>query len=264
MRVVVSGICGKMGQSICKELLKEEGIEVVGGLDIKDKGMDVGSLLGSQKTKALVHDSYEQIKKYSPQLIIDFTIAEAAAKTIGWALENNIDIIVGTTGIDKKTLEKIKDQAERAQSKVFIVPNFSIGAVLMIKMSALITKYFDGCEIIELHHDKKKDAPSGTSVMTSEAIGKQKTFAHKRLKEFESETAENSRGSFLNGIHVHSIRLPGLLAHQKVIFGTKGQTLTISHDSLDRTSFYPGVLLAIEGLKKLGNFTYGLDKLIEI
>ncbi len=264
MRVAVFGICGRMGQAICRGLLDEKGIKVVAGFDMKKTGDDVGTLLGKGKAEAQVYGNYEQVKKHSPDVIVDFTVAEAAIKTIDWAIQNRINIIVGTTGIGKGFLESIEKKAEKFKSKVMIVPNFSIGAVLMIKVSSLISTYFEDCEIIELHHDKKKDSPSGTSVLTSEEIGKAKKFSKKRLKGFEKETAEGSRGSFLNGIHVHSIRLPGLLAHQKVIFGTKGQTVTISHDSIDRSSFYPGVLLALKNLDKLGYYTYGLDKLIEI
>ncbi len=264
MKVAIFGICGKMGQAIGRELLKEQDMEIVAGFDIKGVGQDIGSLLGSEKTKTLVYDQYDAVCKQSPEVIIDFSIADIAVKTIHWAIENSIHIIVGTTGIDQNDLEQIRIKAESAQSKVFIVPNFSIGAMMMIKVASLIAPYFDGCEIIEMHHDQKKDAPSGTAMLTAEQIEKSKKFGQARLKGFESESAEGSRGSFLNGVHVHSIRLPGLLAHQKVLFGTKGQTLTLSHDSIDRTSFYPGVVLAIRGLKKLGHYTYGLDKLIEI
>ncbi|MGM0364985.1 MAG: 4-hydroxy-tetrahydrodipicolinate reductase [Actinomycetota bacterium] len=264
MRVAVFGICGKMGRAIGKELIKEKDIEIVAGFDVSDAGKDIGSILGTDETGALVYDRYEKIEKLLPQTIIDFTVADVAVETINWAIENGINVIVGTTGIDKKELENIKQKTEKSKSKVLIVPNFSIGAVIMVKISRLIAGYFDDCEIIEMHHDKKKDAPSGTSVLTSEAIAESRKFNQERLKEFESENAEGSRGSFLNGVHIHSIRLPGLLAHQRVVFGTRGQTVTISHDSIDRSSFYPGVLLAIRGLDRLGSFTYGLDKLIEI
>jgi len=264
MRVALFGICGNMGRAIGRELLKEKDIEVVAGFDLEGTGKDMGTILGSEKTGVLVYNSYEQIKKLSPQIIIDFTVADAAVNTINWAIENSINIIVGTTGIAKKELENIREKAQKSKSKVLIVPNFSIGALIMIKVSRSIARYFDNCEIIELHHDKKRDAPSGTSVLTSESIAESKNFNQQRLKEFESETAKGSRGAFLNGVHIHSVRLPGLLAHQKVIFGTKGQTLSLSHDSIDRSSYYPGVLLAIRSLDKLGSYTYGLDKLIEI
>ena len=154
--------------------------------------------------------------------------------------------------------------ADKSDSKIFVVPNFAIGAVIMMKISSMIAGYFDDCEVIEMHHDKKQDAPSGTSLATVENISKNKTFASKRLKDDEKENIKGSRGGFSGGIHIHSVRLPGLVAHQNIIFGAKGQTLSIRHDSTDRSSFYPGVIMAVRSIEKLSNYTFGLDKLIDI
>ncbi|MEA2016713.1 MAG: 4-hydroxy-tetrahydrodipicolinate reductase [Actinomycetota bacterium] len=263
-KIVMSGICGKMGTSISRELLNEEGIELVGGLDVLNKGTDVGEFLTGKNNGYRIYDSYDDIKKLSPDIIVDFTNAEAADKTINWAIDNSIDIIVGTTGLKKKQLEIIEKKASNPTSKTLIVPNFSIGAVIMIKISKMISKYFDGCEIIELHHDKKIDAPSGTSLYSAKEIGNCKKFTRSRLKEDEEEEVSGSRGGFVDGIHIHSVRLPGMLAHQNIIFGAKGQTLSLKHDSFDRTSFYPGVILAIKNLEKLPGYTFGLDKLIDL
>ena len=263
-KIVMFGICGEMGTSISRELIREEGIKLVGGFDIRNVGIDIGEFLTGEKTGYRIYDSYDDIKELNPEIIIDFTNADAANKNINWAIDNGINIIVGTTGLDKDDLANIERKARGARSKTLIVPNFSIGAVIMIKISKMISKYFDNCEIIELHHDKKKDAPSGTSVFSAEEIGRCSDFNKTRLKESENENIEGSRGGFISGIHIHSVRLPGLLAHQNIIFGTKGQTLSIKHDSLDRSSFYPGVILAIKNLDKLSNYTFGLDKLIDI
>lgn len=263
-KIVMFGICGKMGTSISRELIKEEEIKLVGGLDIKNAGADIGEFLIGEKTGYRIYDSRDDIKGLNPEIIIDFTSADVAYKNISWAIDNNINIIVGTTGLSKDDLSNIEKKALKARSKTLIVPNFSIGAVIMIKISKMISKYFDNCEIIELHHDKKNDAPSGTSIFSAEEIGKCRNFNESRLKEDENEIIESSRGGFVGGVHVHSVRLPGLLAHQNIIFGTKGQTLSIKHDSLDRSSFYPGIMLAINNLDKLQNYTFGLDKLIDI
>lgn len=263
-RVVVFGISGRMGTTISKELLKEKDVALVGGFDRENVGRDIGEILGVGKIGHKVCNSYDEIKQLLPDIIVDFTSAELATQTINWALDNSINIIVGTTGIKKEDLSQIEKKAFASRSKVLVAPNFSIGAVIMIKISGLVAKYFDSCEIIELHHDKKKDAPSGTSIATAEEISRQKSFSSNRLGEGEVETVDCSRGAFVKGIHVHSVRLSGLLAHQEVIFGCSGQTLSIRHDSLDRTSFYPGVILAIRNIDKLPNFTIGLDKLIEI
>lgn len=263
-KVVIFGISGKMGTTISRELLKEKDIALVGGYDKENVGRDIGEVLGIEKTGCRIYNSYDEIGKLHPDIIVDFSSAELAVKTINWALDNSINIIVGTTGIKKEELAVIEEKALASKSKVLIAPNFSIGAVIMIKVCGLVAKYFDSCEIIELHHDKKKDAPSGTSISTAEEISRQKNFSSGRLREEETETVSGSRGAFVNGIHIHSVRLSGLLAHQEVIFGCCGQTLSIRHDSLDRTAFYPGVILAIRSIDDLSNFTFGLDKLIKI
>jgi len=263
-KVVVFGICGKMGRIISRELLKENDISIIGGFDKENVGKDIGEVLGIKNTGYKIYNAYEKIKKLRPDIIVDFTSAEIVINTINWAIDNGISIVVGTTGIKKDELIEIEKKALQSNSKVLIAPNFSIGAVIMMKISKMISRYFDNCEIIELHHDQKKDAPSGTSISTAEQIAKEKEFNKERLKTGENETISGSRGAFSSGVHIHSIRLPGLLAHQEVIFGTKGQTLSIRHDSLDRTSFYPGVILAIRNIDKLPNYTFGLDKLISI
>ena len=203
-----------------------------------------------------VSGSYSEILDLKPDLIVDFTNAQTAFKTAKWAIANNIDLIIGATGLSKDELKEIETEVCKSAGKVFVIPNFSIGAVVMMKVSGMIAKYFDNCEIIELHHDKKKDAPSGTSIFTAENIANQKIFNDLRLKDGETEVLDSSRGAFTNGIHIHSVRMPGYLAHQEVIFGTVGQTLTIRHDSIDRLSFYPGLLLAIKKIDGLSNYTY--------
>ena len=263
-KIAMFGICGRMGKAISQELILEKDIELIAGFDSYNKGMDIGTFLGGAKSNNIVTDSYEDILKQQPDIIIDFTTADIARKTIEWAINNNIDIIVGTTGLNDGDLEKFEKMAGGSDSKVFIVPNFAIGAVIMMKVSAKIAGYFDDCEIIEMHHDKKQDAPSGTSIATAENISKNKVFGSDRLKKGEKENIESSRGGFGKGIHIHSVRLPGLVAHQNVLFGAKGQTLSIRHDSMDRTSFYPGVIMAVRTIDKIPNYTFGLDSLIDI
>jgi 4-hydroxy-tetrahydrodipicolinate reductase len=263
-KIAMFGICGKMGTSMTKELLKEKDMEVICGFDKLNVEKDMGYALGIGENNKKIFNKYKDVRNLNPDLIIDFTNAEAASETITWALNEGIDIVVGTTGFNKDELVKIEERANKSRSKVFIVPNFSIGAVLMIKISQMIAKYFDGCEIIELHHDKKKDAPSGTSIFTAQQISQTKEFNSIRLKDGETETVGGSRGAFSNGIHIHSVRLPGFLSHQNVIFGTQGQTLSIKHECIDRSSFYPGLLLAVRKIDKMPNYTYGLDKILDL
>lgn len=263
-KIVVFGICGRMGRSVSRELMKEKDLKLIGGFDIENVSMDIGEFLIGRKTGSKIFGSHEEIKDLRPDIIIDFTNAATAKKTVHWAIENDINIIVGTTGLRKEDLDDIKKKALKSNSKTLIVPNFSIGAVIMIEISKMIAKYFDSCEIIELHHDKKKDAPSGTSILTAEQINLSKNYKKNRLQKDEKESIKCSRGGFAEGIHIHSVRMPGLLAHQNVIFGTRGQTLSIKHDSLDRSSFYPGIILAVRNINKLSSYTFGLEELIKI
>jgi 4-hydroxy-tetrahydrodipicolinate reductase len=263
-KIAMFGICGKMGISMTRELIKEKDMDICGGFDAARVGEDIGSILGYSPTGKKVSSDYSEILALKPDLIIDFTNAQTAFNTAKWALKNNIDLIIGATGLSKEELRDIESAAAISTGKVFVIPNFSIGAVIMMKVSGMIAKYFDNCEIIELHHDKKKDAPSGTSIFTAENIAKHIIFNSMRLKDGETELLEGSRGAFTDGIHIHSVRMPGYLAHQEVIFGAAGQTLTIRHDSIDRLTFYPGLLLAIKKLEGLSNYTYGLDKVIEL
>jgi 4-hydroxy-tetrahydrodipicolinate reductase len=263
-RIAMFGICGKMGKAISQELVKEKDIKLVAGFDKRSRGLDIGDILGIKKMNFSITDSYDEIKKQNPDLIIDFTAADIAMKSIIWAIKNNIDIIVGTTGLHRDYLKKIEELSAKSNSKVLIVPNFAIGAVIMMELSEMIAGYFDNCEIVEMHHDKKQDAPSGTSIATAGIISKKIRYNKKRLKDNEKENIEGSRGGFYEGINIHSIRLPGLVAHQSILFGARGQTLSIRHDSIDRSSFYPGVIMAVRNIDKLSNFTFGLDKLIEL
>lgn len=262
-KIAMFGICGKMGTAISSELLKEDDIRLVAGFDTCNKGADAGDILGAPKMGFNITDSYEDVIKAGPELIIDFTVAEIAEKTIQWAIDNNIDIIVGTTGLKNEKLESFRKQVQDSGPRVFIVPNFAIGAVIMMKVSAMIAGYFDDCEIIEMHHDGKKDAPSGTSLATARGISENKEFSKKRLKDGEKENIEGSRGGFAGNLHIHSIRLPGLVAHQDVKFGARGQTLSIRHDSMDRSSFYPGVIMAVRNIDSMNGYIFGLDKLID-
>lgn len=262
-KIAVFGICGKMGVDITRQLLKEKDIKVVCGLDIINAGNDFGTLYAGGPAGIEIFNNFKDIRKLNPDLILDFTNAESAFNSIIWAVRNKIDIIVGTTGITKEKLSAVESELKEGSSKVFIVPNFAIGAVIMMKMSAAVAKYFENCEIIEMHHDRKKDAPSGTSLLTAEYIAQKKKMNDSRLKDGESETVSGSRGAFYEGINIHSLRLPGYLASQEVVFGTTGQTLKIRHDSIDRLSFYPGVVLAIRKIDNLSNFTVGLDKILD-
>jgi 4-hydroxy-tetrahydrodipicolinate reductase len=222
IRVVVSGAAGRMGQAVCEAVEGAEGVELVAKAD---------PALGVELADALA----------DADVVVDFTTPETALGNAGAALAAGVHAVVGTTGFD---LEQLREAAESAGAgaNCLVAPNFAIGAVLLMEVAQRIAPHMPECEIVELHHDKKLDAPSGTAKRTAELI----------------------RGAGGN-VHepIHSIRLPGLVAHQEVVFGGEGQTLSIRHDSIDRRSFMPGVLLAVRGVGDLPEqFTVGLEKLL--
>lgn len=217
IKVLVNGARGKMGSETVKAVLKETDLELVGQTDI---GTDLA----------------EAIKELKPEVIVDFTTPATVMKNVKAILENGCHAVVGTTGLSPKDLEELKTLCAKNEVNCLVAPNFAIGAVLMMKFATEAAKYMPQVEIIELHHDKKLDAPSGTALKTAEMIGKK--------------------------VPIHSVRLPGLVAHQEVIFGGVGQTLTIRHDTINRESFMPGVLMAIHKVKKIKGLVYGLEHLL--
>ena len=175
---------------------------------------------------------------------------------------NNINIVIGTTGLTDEQIENLKQLSNENQVACFIAPNFSTGAVLMMKFAQMAAKYFDNAEIIELHHNQKKDAPSGTAVKTAQLMASEnKSFVSGNCQEVETISGARGAESYSN-IHIHSIRMPGFMASQEVLFGSDGQTLSIRHDSTNRSCYMPGVLMAIKYAFENKNFTYGLDNIL--
>ncbi|MBC7319402.1 4-hydroxy-tetrahydrodipicolinate reductase [bacterium] len=248
IKVIVCGAYGRMGQEVIKAVSKENDMRVVGGIDVRGVGE---SILG-----VTIKDNLESlIKETEPSAIVDFTRREPAIENIKIGVKNNIPVIVGTTGFTQEDLDELKGFVEANNGRVLIAPNFAIGAVLMIKCAELIAPFMDNVEIIELHHDGKLDSPSGTSIATAKAISGKKKFT-------PAVYSSEARGKTVEGINIHSVRLPGLVAHQEVIFGALGQTLSIRHDSISRESFMPGVIYALRNIEKIKGLVYGLDKLL--
>jgi 4-hydroxy-tetrahydrodipicolinate reductase len=194
--------------------------------------------------------------------LIDLTTPEVGYLHTKTALEYGVRPVVGTTGFTPEELNELKELAESKKLGCIIAPNFAIGAVLMMKFSQMAAKYFDDIEIIELHHDQKLDAPSGTAVKTAEMIKEvreAKTQGHPN----EKETHSGARGATIDGMHIHSVRLPGLIAHQQVMFGAEGQTLTVRHDSYNRASFMSGVKVSVDTVMKLDTLVYGLENILD-
>jgi 4-hydroxy-tetrahydrodipicolinate reductase len=195
------------------------------------------------------------------EVAVDFTHPSAVLETVEWCLAHGIHVVVGTTGITPEVLEEIRARTERGHANAIVVPNFAIGAVLMMRFAEEAARHLDAAEVIELHHDGKADAPSGTALATARRVAAARAGTWRPPA--GDEDHPGARGTVVDGVRVHAVRLPGLLAHQEVIFGGPGQTLTIRHDSTDRSSFIPGVLLAIRAVGARPGLTVGLEPLLE-
>lgn len=262
IRVLVSGANGKMGREVYKAVSQEPECKVVATVDIKAAWQDVGEILGLGKSGVKMESDLEAaLRNHKPDVMVDFTHPQAVVNNVMTALKNGVIPVVGTTGISDDDLLKIKSYCEENQSTCFICPNFSIGAVLMMRFAAEAAKYLPNCEIIELHHDQKVDAPSGTALLTAKMIAAQRE-AFSQGHPDEEEKISGARGAEYQGFRIHSVRLPGFVAHQEVIFGGLGQCLTIRHDSLSRESFMPGVILACKQIVKRKGLIVGLDQLM--
>ena len=260
--VIVNGACGRMGQAVLKAVQEADGLELVGAVDIKG-GADTGSLVGLPANGILVETDLEALlARKKPEVMVDFTRPDVVFGNVMTALAHKTSPVVGTTGLSDEQKAEIAKAAEAKDTPAFIAPNFAIGAVLLMVMSRQAAKYMPDVEIIELHHDKKLDAPSGTAIQTAAMIAEVRK-AHKQGNPDEFEKLEGARGADYEGMHIHSVRLPGYVAHQEVIFGGLGQTLTIRHDSMNRESFMPGVVLAAKKVRSLKGLTVGLDKLLD-
>ena len=251
-----------MGQAVLKAVQEADGLELVGAVDIKG-GADTGSLVGLPTNGILVETDLEALlARKKPEVMVDFTRPDVVFGNVMTALAHKTSPVVGTTGLSDEQKAEIAKAAEENDTPAFIAPNFAIGAVLLMVMSRQAAKYMPDVEIIELHHDKKLDAPSGTAIQTAAMIAEVRK-AHKQGNPDEFEKLEGARGADYEGMHIHSVRLPGYVAHQEVIFGGLGQTLTIRHDSMNRESFMPGVVLAAKKVRSLKGLTVGLDKLLD-
>jgi 4-hydroxy-tetrahydrodipicolinate reductase len=254
IKVAVHGALGKVGKEVVKAINLDPGTMLVGAIDIKATENHI-AVPDSNVSVPLSTSLEEIIHGTRPDVIVDFTIAKAAVLAIRTAIKNKVHLVVGTTGFSKDELAEIDRMAKENGVGVVIAANFAIGAVLMMHMAKIAAKYFDYAEIIELHHHLKADAPSGTSLATARGM------AQSRGKPFQV-TPGPARGEQVEGIPIHSVRLPGLMAHQEVLLGTSGQTLTIRHDTISRECYMPGVMLAVKEVINRKGLIFGLDNLL--
>ena len=242
INVAVLGARGRMGSEVVKAVEAADGLALVAALDMGD--------------------SLEQLKGSAAHVVVDFTTPDSVMANLEFLIENGINVVVGTTGFDDAKLATVKGWlAQNPSVGVLIAPNFAIGAVLMMEFAAKAARYFESAEVIELHHPAKVDAPSGTAARTAELMSAaRKEAGLGAMPDATSTAIDGARGALVAGIPVHSVRARGLVAHQEVLFGGLGETLTIRHDSIDRAGFMPGVILGVRKIVNTPGLTHGLDK----
>ncbi len=265
IRVGVVGAGGRMGREVCRAVVDDPGLRLVAAIDVRAVNVSVGELIGvpDADAKIRISDELEMLTDAEVDVAVDFTQPDAVMDNVRWCVRHAVQCVVGTTGFRPEDLAEIEQliEEEGGESSVFVAPNFAIGAVLMMRFAAAAARFFPDVEIVELHHIGKVDAPSGTALKTAEEIARVRRDGSKTVG---GETIAGARGAEVEGIRIHSVRLPGLVAHQEVILGAEGQTLTIRHDSLERSSFMPGVLLAIKEVAGRPGLTYGLEHLLDL
>lgn len=262
IRVGVIGAAGRMGRLVCQAVADDPDVVLVAGINPSFGGEHLGRMIGRPDVDVRISDGLDTLLQAEAEVAVDFTTPAAVMDDVRWAIDHAVHIVVGTSGLGAAELEEIERllEDEGNESNVLVAPNFAIGAVLMQRFAAMAAPFFPAVEIIELHHEGKLDAPSGTSLATAERI------AAARGEEWDGpggETVQGVRGGEAHGVRIHSVRLPGLVAHQEVLFGGVGQTLTIRHDSSQRVSFMPGVLLAVKAVASRPGLTVGLESLLE-
>lgn len=245
IKVAVLGAKGRMGAETCRAITSAPDLDLVAQIDIGD--------------------SLDQLKSSGAQVVVDFTHPDAVMKNLEYAISNGINVVVGTTGFTSERLSMLKSWLA-AQPKVgaLIAPNFGLGAVLMMQFAAKAARYFESVEIIELHHPDKADAPSGTASRTAELITQARKDANRpAMPDKTSSALDGARGAKVGDVPIHSVRLRGLVAHQEVLLGDQGETLSIRHDSIDRSGFMPGVLLAVREVVNRPGLTFGLENYMD-
>jgi len=257
IKVAVHGALGRMGQTLIDALCREDDMQLVGAVDIKAV-KDELPLPDGSGTVPLSHNLDEVITATRPEVVVDFSTASAVMPAVRLSAERSVNLVIGTTGLTTDDVNEIDRLARAKGIGVAVIPNFALGAVLMMHLAKIAGRYFDFAEIIELHHHLKVDSPSGTARATAQGMAKA------RGKPFSTPPSEASagRGEQVEGISIHSVRLPGLLAHQEVLLGGAGQTLSIRHDTIGRDCYMPGVMLAIRSVVKKPGLVYGLETLL--
>ena len=262
IRVVINGAFGRMGQEITKAVVCEPGLRVVGAVE-KEVTQQYLPLTEAPELIVLSSDLDSLLRSCDADVVVDFTEAEVSMAAARTAIKQRVNMVIGTTGLSQENLTEIEKLCQVHKVGAVVAPNFSLGAALMIHLSRLAAKFFDHAEIIEMHHDKKADAPSGTAISTAGAMSqaRSKPFIYPQATH---EVLSNTRGGEVDGIAIHSLRLPGFMSGQEVILSGAGETLSLRHNAISRECYLPGVILAIKEVTKRKGLTYGLDALLKL
>ena len=268
--VAITGAAGRMGREVVRAVLEAKGLRLAAAVDRHEVGADAGTLAGCGVVGVAIEGELDAaLARTRPDILVDFTLPDEVLANLRIAIARGVSPVVGTTGLSAEHLAEIDRTAKEKGIGAFVAPNFAIGAVLMMQFAAQAAKYLPDVEIIELHHEKKVDSPSGTALLTAQKIGEARRSASVSpcppadgLVE-KAPGARGARADVTADVPIHSVRLPGFVAHQEVIFGGAGQILTIRHDSIDRRSFMPGVILAIRNVRGLTGVVIGLEHLLD-
>ncbi len=262
IRVLVNGAAGKMGRAMSAGLLQAEDLQIVAAVDQTCIGMDVGDLCGAGPIGVMVESDLATALEHSqPQVMLDFTVPQAVMENLRIAQTHRVAAVVGTTGLTKTDLTELEESCGRTGAPVFVASNFALGAVLMMRFAAEAARYLPEYEVLEIHNERKADAPSGTALTTLDMMEMQRRVPSTGAAN-NTESVPGCRGGAYGGSRVHSLRLPGSVAIQEVLFGGPGQLLSIRHDATSRECFYPGVALALRKIGELNGLVLGLDQLL--
>ncbi len=259
-RVVVQGALGRMGTEILAALGAEADMRPVGAVDVSARA-DTLSLPGDSGSVPLSASLDDLLASTDADVVVDVTNAEGALTAIRSAATKDVGVVVGSSGISESTLDEARALAEHHGVGIIVVPNFAIGGVVMTHLARIAARFFDCADLVETHHNKKIDAPSGTAISIAKAVVEGKGGPMK-APAAEKETVPGTRGGDVDGVTIHSVRLPGRLAHHELVFGGPGQTLTIRHDSIDRSGFMPGVIAAVRAAASGPGLTVGLEEVL--
>lgn len=260
IKVLLHGALGKMGREVTAAICRDPELEMVGGVDIK--ATEEYLVLPDTSRKVPLSTNLDSLLKVcQPRVLVDFSIAEASMAAARLALQQGVNVVIGTSGITDDNLKEIEQLCKANKAGAVVAPNFALGSVVLLHLARIAARFFEHAEIIELHHHEKADAPSGTALATAREMVKSrgKPFSYPLTKK---ETISGTRGGQVDGVAIHSVRLLGLLASQEVIFGALGQTLSLRHDTISRECYMPGIIMAIKEVVKREGLVVGLDGLL--